>query len=322
MAAARAGIRLGAALTLLLARSVSADVASGAPLPGVAESLSGPARTAFDSATLLLANHDSAGALVKFSQSYDLSKEPRLLYNMAICEKNLHHYARMRTLLEQYEREAGSTVTPAMQVNVDRALQAVDNLVGAVTLTVNEPGAAVTVDAEPAGTTPLPAPLVLDLGRHRVSVTKEGFETAVLSVVVAGGNAQSADVALLHKSTATYLAIDTDTGATISIDGKIAATGRYAGPVSPGSHELTVTESGKRTYEASVTLQDGETKHVDVTLDDEHRRWLVPWIVGAAVVVTAGAIVGGYFLAKGGTNGTSAPPPGQLGTINFSSFTR
>ena len=44
----------------------------------------------------------STGAYAKFGQAYDLSKDPRLLFNMAICMRNQHDYARMQGLLVRY----------------------------------------------------------------------------------------------------------------------------------------------------------------------------------------------------------------------------
>ncbi len=92
--------------------SAQAPAASGAIEVPLANALQGDAKAAFDSANLLIANQDFAGAITKLSQAYSLSKDPRLLFNTAICEKNLHHYARMRgTWLTQYQRDSGASLT-------------------------------------------------------------------------------------------------------------------------------------------------------------------------------------------------------------------
>src|SRR6476469_2894036 len=58
-----------------------------------------------EAARLLYGDGDHAGALVKFQAAFDQSKDPRLLWNMAACEKNLRHYAKVMALVERYVKE-------------------------------------------------------------------------------------------------------------------------------------------------------------------------------------------------------------------------
>jgi hypothetical protein len=267
-------------------------------------------------------NQDFAGALLKLSQAYDLSKDPRLLYNMAICEKNLHHYTRMRALLERYASEAGAAADPTTKANVDRALEAVKNLIGAVTVTVSEPGATVSIDGGAPALTPLAAPLAVDQGRHTLLVEKDGYEPVERPIDVMGGKPIRAEVTL-RKLTMAHLAVSADRGATIKVDGKLAVLGRFDGQLDPGTHELTVTEPDRKPYSTSLTLLEGEARSVTVTLDPAPRRVLWPWIVGGAALVAAGAVVGGVALARSGSSGgTSSPPSGTLGALAFKSWSQ
>jgi hypothetical protein len=79
-----------------------------------------------------------------------------------------------------------------------------------------------------------------------------------------------------------------------------------------------VTEPGKVSFQSDVELRDGETRTVEVSLQDEkHGGAVWPWIVGGAVVV-AGGVVGGYFLFKP-SDTTTPPPVGKLGGVTLSS---
>ena len=178
-------------LALLLAIGVAPASAETAPAPGeksLTDSLHGPAKDAYASAKLLFNNNDFAGAARKYQQAYELSKDPRLLFDEAICEKNLRAYARMESLLQRYEKEAGPGISAEDKVAVDRALSAIKNLVGTVKVAVSEAGATVKLDGQKAGTTPLDRPLIADLGRHAVAVEKSGFETVEMPVEIAGGS--------------------------------------------------------------------------------------------------------------------------------------
>jgi PEGA domain len=305
---------LGLALPLLpvTAFAQAAPVVSQKPLD---QSLQGPARDAYSYAKMLFDNGDFQGALAKYRQAYEQSKDPRLLYNMALCERNLRAYARMQGLLQRYKSDSGAALSPEERASIDAALAAIQNLVGKVTLSVSEARATVVVDGEVAGSTPLPAPLVLDLGKHSLTVKKAGFETAEQSFDVPGGAEAAVAVRLIAQDHVAHLTVAADDAATVVIDGKTAARGRFDGPLAPGAHEVSVTQARKTPYKAQVDLRDGETRSIEVTLQDEkHGGAVWPWVVGGAAVA-AGAAVGGYFLFK--SSSEPATLSGQYATVKF-----
>jgi hypothetical protein len=312
----------------LLVPTASADgpTASGTAETSLADSLRGDAKTAFDSANLLITNQDFSGASAKLNQAYSLSKDPRLLFNMALCERNLHHYARMQTLLKQYEHDAGARLTPENRQKVEDALRAISNLVGTVTIAVAESGAVVTIDDADLGTTPLEAPVPLDLGAHTLTVRKEGFEPFEKPLDVAGGNETAVTVTLVRRVPSGRLTVSADSDALIVVDDAPSVIGKFDGALAPGTHNIRVTESGKIPYASSIDLHVGENRTLEVTLESEKHGTLVwPWIVGGAAVAAVGAAVGGYFLFKSsGASGESAPPDGTLtpGTVMLHAHAR
>jgi hypothetical protein len=316
--------RLHARLLILGWLAVTAPVAaappdvpaSGAPAP-LSESLSGTAREAYEAARILLNNQDPAGALTKYLVAYDLSKDPRLLFDMAVCERDLRAYARMQALLVRYEQEAGAGLSPAKKGEVDAALEAIRDLVGTVRVSSAEAGATVAVDGEPAGSTPLASPLLLDLGKHRLSVTKAGFDPVERVIEIVGGNEIAVSVTLVATVHLARLLVVADPAATVVLDRKAVARGRFDAAVPPGLHDVQVTAPGKKTYEASMDLRDGEARSLQVTLEDERRGpgvW--PWLAGGAVLA-AGAVVGGYFLLKP-RDQQAAPPMGTIPNVTVS----
>lgn len=288
--------------------------------PSLDDVLQGAAKDAYTSAKILFNNSDFEGAAAKYGQAYHLSRDPRLLYNLAICEKNLHRYARTQSLLQQYEHDVGARITADDKATVDAALAVIKNLVGTVMFTVTEAGATVTVDGQPAGTTPLATPLVLDLGKHTLGVTKDGFATAEQTVVVSGGAQTAIAVALAADTRSAHLLVLAEPDATITIDERIASRGRFDGKLASGVHAVLVTASGKRPYKAEIELKDGETRSVNVTLESEKHGMLWGWIVGGGAVAVAGAAVGGYFLFK--TQPQAATPPDQLGSVQLTALSR
>jgi hypothetical protein len=313
-----------APIVLATAVMFAAPYAKGQPPPagadtsspraaGLSETLTGSAKMANDSANLLFVNGDFAGALTKFQQAYDLAKDARLLYQMAICEKNLRHYVRMQTLLLQYLREAGESVAPENRSAIEAAIAASKSLITNLSVTTNEADATVRVDGVVVGTTPLAAATPVDLGRHTVIVMKQGFQTFEQTIETPGGNPTSITIALAPAPRSAHLVLTSAAEATVVVDDKVVGRGRFDGDLAAGAHVVQVNARGKSGYRAPIDLRDGETRMLEVTLKDEAGPGIWPWIAGGTALAI-GAAVSGYFLLKN-QPAPAAGPPSQLGTF-------
>jgi hypothetical protein len=306
----------------LLPLGASGQTAPAAPPPPLAQALHGEAKQAYDSAKLLAQNNDFAGALQEFTHAYKISKDPRLLYNMAICEQGLHHYARMKAVLEQYLAERGPAITPESRALAEDALAATKSLVAGLKVTVNESGAEVLVDGQSVGTTPLPSSLPLDIGSHRVTVKKAGFDTAEQTVEAYGGSEVALAISLAALRHTAQFIVSADAASTIVVDGNAVARGHFDGAIEPGLHHVNVSEPGRQTYRADIELHEGETRQLQVTLEEEkHGASPWPWVIGGAAVA-AGLAVGGYFLFRPHEQDTTPVPPGQFGSVQFMAWGR
>ncbi len=312
--------RLGLVCALATSTAGTASAAnSPKPAAPLGQSLAGTARDAYVSAQILLNNTDFAGALKKFGQAYDLSKDPRLLFNMAVCARGLHAYAQMQSLLMRFMRESGTAMTAEDRTDVDNALAAIRNLVGTVRLAVTEAGADVAIDGASVGATPLGNPQVVDLGTHALRVTKPGFQPAEQAVDIKGGAEVAVAITLVPQRHVAQLTVTADDDALVMVDDALPAKGRFEGEVPSGTHSVHVTEPGKVDYRAQTELKDGETRTLQVTLESGASHGAVwPWIAGGAAVV-AGAVVGGYFLFRS-SPASPAPTTGNFATVQLSAF--
>ncbi len=158
----------------------------GVPEDSLAAALSGEARALYEIGRSLFEAKDYAAALPKFQRAYELSADPRLLWNVAACEASLKHWARALTLVDRYVAAEGPRLSETDRTKTERFHTAAKQFVATVTVTAPA-GAAVAVDGEPAGTTPLAGPLYLDAGKHRVVFTKPGHRGLVRLESVDGG---------------------------------------------------------------------------------------------------------------------------------------
>ncbi|WP_155798847.1 PEGA domain-containing protein, partial [Sorangium cellulosum] len=295
-----------------------APAASAQPAPAAAEkplseSLTGMARAEHGAGTALFKDGDHAGALARFERAYELSRDHRLLWNVALCQKNLRRYAKMLATLRRMEIDAGAALSARDKQDIADLIQAAGAYVSHLEITASEPGATVFVDDEPVGTTPLAAPVPVDIGERRIRVSKPGFVDFVRQEKVVGGGSIALVARLdraLHRGRLAIAAGDDDL---IALDGKVVGKGRWEGSVPSGTHALRVTAPGMTPHEVSILVRDEERRRIDVSLERAPERggasrWL--WIGGGAAIF-AGALVAGALLFEPGTPAEQ----GSLGTV-------
>lgn len=289
----------------------SSAAAPAAPQP-LAESLSGMAKAEYEAGRVLYADKDFANAIVKFQHAYELSSDPRLLWNVAVCEKNLRRYSRMLSTIRQYEKEAAAILTADERNQARDIIKTVEAFVSTLDLRIAEEGADIYIDDEKVGTSPLSEPLVVDVGTRRIRVTKPGFKENTVTRDIAGGGTVILQVDLEEEIHRGRLVVSAGPNDFIAIDGKQVARSRWEGWLPSGGHTLRVTAEGMQAYQSEVLIQDDQVRRIDVTLNPIPKSDVtktVLWIVGGAAVA-AGAVVGGVYLFK-----PSQPQPVE-GTIN------
>ena len=279
--------------------SPSAPPAASAAPPSLGESLTGDAKSNYEAGKLLFGVSDFAAALIKFTAAHDASKDPRLLWNMATCEDKLHHYAKAVALVRAYLKEGGSLLSDQDRSDADGTVKAMEPLTSTVRLGVNEPGADVYIDDLLVGQTPV-EPQLVDIGVHKVRVHKAEFEEVSQDVTVSGGATVSLDVYLRPIVHEGRVVIHAGARDAIALDGQSVGVELWAGTLKSGGHTLRVTASGMIPYQAEVLVQDGQTRELNVTLNPEPSKGILPtwaWVAGG-VVLAGGAGVGAYFLLK------------------------
>jgi hypothetical protein len=235
--------------------------------PALSESLTGEAKADYESGKLLYGDGDYAGAEVKFQAAYELTRDPRLLWNMAVCEKGQRHYAKVVTLAQKYLTTGGDLLSDADRTEAKELLEAIESFTVQLKLSVNEAGAEIAIDGERVGTAPLPGPLVVDIGTRDVSVKKLGFKPFHASVPVGGQQQAALQVTLLPELHEGELSVTVRQGGAISIDGKVVGHNSFTGKLKSGGHTLRVEAAGMRPYQSEVVVQDDEKRGVDVVLE-------------------------------------------------------
>jgi hypothetical protein len=181
---ARAAIFLGIAIAIASPRIAHAQQKQHPPL---SQALTGDARALYESGRDLFRNSEWAAALAKFQRASELSSDPRLLWNMAACERKLKHNAQVLRLIDAYLAAGEGWLSEDERAEARRAALAVRPFVAAVTVTSEPSGAEVFVDDVRIGTTPLASAYLVDMGTRRVRFTKSGYRDVTRTEEISGG---------------------------------------------------------------------------------------------------------------------------------------
>jgi hypothetical protein len=137
---------------------------------------------------------DFKAAVVEFKRAYELSKNWRLLYNVAQAQYQAHDYAEALGSFETYLHEGGDKLPRPRRAEVDKEIARLRARVGRITIRTSVPEALVSVDDEAVGSAPVTRNVAV--GPRRITVKKDGYAAWTRSVEVASGDDRVVEVVL------------------------------------------------------------------------------------------------------------------------------
>jgi hypothetical protein len=274
-----------------------------AAAPALAQTKVEEARQHFKRGTELYDEGNYRGALVEFQRAYDLSPNYKLLYNMGQVYLELQDYAKAGRNLNRYLTEGGNEVPAARRDEVTKQLERLKNRVGNIVVDTAA-GAEILVDDESQGYAPLPEPMTVSIGRHKVTV------------IIPGSSPQSrvVDVAGLQTLTVAFSGGDSG-GNGIGVAGRAGGGGKTRPLVIGlwvGTGVLAVTAAVMAfvAFGASNTLKD-QRSHIQTSPDTlQAQAGAVFGDSIAADILTALAVVAGVsalVVTLTGGSDSSAP---------------
>lgn len=135
---------------------------------------------------------DFRGALVEFKKAYSVWPRANVLYDIGQTEYQLLDYAAALKTMERYLAETGPNA--AHRAEVESAVEALRGRVGRIILTTDGGACDVLLDDQPAGTTPLDAPLLVSVGPRKVAVHCTGDRAAIKRLEVVAGETVRLDL--------------------------------------------------------------------------------------------------------------------------------
>lgn len=129
---------------------------------------------------------DYRAALVEFRRAYDIAPNAAVLYNIGQTYYQLQNYASALSTLDRYLTEAGANAPHRLEV--EQTIETLQARVGKVAVATNVPDCEITIDDELIGKTPLGEPILVSIGRRKVTAMHEGRAAETRFVDVAAGD--------------------------------------------------------------------------------------------------------------------------------------
>ena len=276
-----------------------APAASAQPKPvrPLSEELQGSARAAFEQARMLFERGDYVTAHAKFREAFELSRDVRLVWNMAACSSKQRRYARAIDEAERYLAEGQGTLSAEQQERARSFLVEMRAFVAEATFVVTPEDARVAIDGEPLPLSQGRFSRLLEFGAHDLAAERAGHEPHRERLLVDGPAPIARTIALVEIGRLGRLVVDAPGDATVLVDDRPASRGRFEGELPAGAHRVRVEADGHDPYAVVFDLSPGASKEVSVTLTPTARGPWWPWAVGGAALA-CGAALGGYFLLR------------------------
>lgn len=161
------------------------------PVTARADNASREAAKHFQRGVDLYTDGDFRGALVEFKKAYTVWPRANVLYDIGQTEYQLLDYASALRTMERYLAETGANAPHRQEV--EAAVEVLRGRVGRILLT-SDPACDVTIDDQPAGTTPIEGSILVSVGLRKVTVNCAGPRTASKRIEIAAGETQRVEL--------------------------------------------------------------------------------------------------------------------------------
>jgi hypothetical protein len=288
--------------------------AMGASPPAPADDVKALARRHFQRGIELANENAFKEALIEFSRAYELSPHYSVLYNIGQAHVALGHAALAVDTLKRYLAEGGANIPLDRRQAVEAEMIRQFERTATLDVHVDVPNAAVSVDGEPRGRTPLAEPVRVDIGAHRVVVTLDSGEQREQTVTVAGEEKQRVDFQLRQgfESPPGELPLGnlvvscSQTNVQVSVDAQPIGSTPLAGPLvlASGTHRIRFSTASGVNDERAIEVPARGQAHIDCnwgpgspsaapTRRPGHSA--LGWALGAIGVGLGGAALGHLF---------------------------
>ncbi|MCB9553763.1 MAG: PEGA domain-containing protein, partial [Myxococcales bacterium] len=253
-------------------------------------------------------------AIARFTEAHTLSRDPELLYSVAVSHQQLRNWEKCVEVMTAYIAD----VPPGPDPKLDRARTTRDLCEARIErdqelVVESQPvGARVFIDNRNSGARgQTPFRMYLRPGKHRVWVELDGYNPHMEDIEVQKSTPYRMSITLAPRQDLGWLFVDASVkDARVFIDGRSVGLTPLTVPeqLATGNHQVVVERDGYTRFNHSTAVERGQLTRVDAYLvqTESPTTWRTTTGV-VSIVVGALAIGGGvtaYFFAEDEYNDT------------------
>jgi hypothetical protein len=237
---------------------------------------------------------DFAKAIEEFKASYAMEKTPEALEGIAYSNWELQKWTDAYEAYDEYLTTYSAKLPKNKKDLAQRRLRDLADKTGALAIDATEVGADVFVDDKNIGKTPLPKPLRLMPGPHRVRVLKEGYLPWEQAPNVTANGATPVAVKLEFDNRKAHLNVKEQNGQPVHvfIDNVDVGPAPWSGDLDAGDHDVVVKSNTMLAAPQKVSVAKGESKDVILTAAATVATLKVTTADGKGVIYLDGKVVG------------------------------
>jgi hypothetical protein len=277
------------------------------------------ARQRFQKGVQLFHEWSFEAALAEFRKAYQLAPSYRVLYNIGQVHYELHNYVDALKAFRQYLSEGGTEVPVDRRTQIEADIRKLEARVGYIEVVANVEGQ-VAIDDVPVGTLPIKAPILVNPGMRRVSVTKPGFGTTARNVSIAGGDHAKVELELT-EAVASGRGVQGTRGK-VDPRAEKSKTGMWIGVATTGALAVgagvfaLLAQDAKRDFEHQLGVYPNTKAEIDDARSTMQRNAAITDVLTGAAVVSAGVTL--YLAISGsGSRDTAAVAPSTKPRVGF-----
>jgi PEGA domain len=231
---------------------------AAAQAPTVRDGLKPEARSNFDRGVQEYGAKQWSKARQDFAAAYDASGDPRILYNVAVCEKSEGNFVAAVSTLRKALSANRDMLDAKFVLTVTDSIAALTQETAELTVTPWDSDMQISVDGKPGVEGRQGGTFLLDPGTRAISITKPGFRAVRQEVQSTRGGTPSIAANLERSSTSYAISAGDVKGGDVYIDGKRVGALPWSGPLALGQHDIRVEAPGFRSEKKTAVVTDEE----------------------------------------------------------------
>ena len=165
-------------------------------------------------------------ARTSFNAAFEASKYPRVLFNVAVCEKNLARYGRAIEVFKRELVEGKGVLSAEEEAEIRTQITGLERFDTQITIDVSEPGAEVDIDEAKVVVSPLATSISAPVGERHIRVSKVGFADARETIELKAETASRVSLKLtpIQKTALVNIEVVGPKTAIVKVDGREVGT--------------------------------------------------------------------------------------------------